>query len=174
MNKKKRRRNLILYFQQGGLNLVFKIFMCPIHRQLRIPKVETCSPQKDCPTASSVSLVCECSLRLGDNIYLIPCTYVSIVQLALEQHRFELCGSTHTWILFFSKYVIGPPYLWALNPWIPPTTNGKFHPWLVEFTGEESNYEIECLWIFIYRGGPGSNSVWIQRNESICNENWFY
>lgn len=93
VNKKKRRRNLILYFQQGELNLVFKIFMCPIHGQLRIPKVETCSPQKDCPTAYSVSLACECSLKLGDDIYLIPCTYVSIVQLALEQHRFELCGS---------------------------------------------------------------------------------
>ena len=67
--------------------------------------------------------------------------------LILEQQRFELCGSTHTRIFFFSgKYVVGPLYLWALNPWIPQTTNGKFHPWLVEFTGAESIDTEGQLW----------------------------
>ena len=48
---------------------------------------------------------------------------------------------------FFSgKYVVGPLYLWALNPWIPQTTNGKFHPWLVEFTGAESIDTEGQLW----------------------------
>ena len=105
MGEKKRGSKLILHFQWGELNLVFSMFVCPIHGRLRILKVEKCSPHKECPTAYSVSLVCECSLTATVQIYLIPCTCVSTVQLALEQHRFELW--VHLYVDFFFNQHIG-------------------------------------------------------------------
>ena len=34
-------------------------------------------------------------------------------QLILEQHKFELCGSTHAWTVFNSKYV--PHSQWVIE-----------------------------------------------------------
>ena len=105
MGEKKRGSKLILHFQRGELNFVFSMFVCPIHGQLRILKVEKCSSHKECPTAYSVSLVCECSLTARVQIYLILCTCVSTVQLALEQHRFELW--VYLYVDFFFNQHIG-------------------------------------------------------------------
>ena len=77
------------------------------------------------------------------------------IQLTPEQHEFELCGSTYMWI-FFSQYVLQHYVIHCwLNLWIRNCryigpTMGLDHPW-----------------IFVFKVGPGTNPLWILRNDCI-------
>ena len=74
------------------------------------------------------------------------------VQLALEQHEFELHKSTYTWI-FFNKYTVGPLYLRAPIHGLkqPQIANLIHNLWLVE--SEDSN-----PWIWRVGYGTGAYS----------------
>lgn len=40
------------------------------------------------------------------------------IQLTLEQHGFEWCGSIYTWTFKLNLVFIEPPYLWASHLWL--------------------------------------------------------
>lgn len=43
---------------------------------------------------------------MGEDSELIGKMFLYQSKLTLEQHVFELSGSTHTWIYFFMKYIL--------------------------------------------------------------------
>ena len=57
-------------------------------------------------------------------------------QVTHEQCRFQLRGSTYTWI-FSHKYTVDSPYSWVSHPQIQPNVDWNFSLWLVESVAVE-------------------------------------
>ena len=89
-------------------------------------------------------------IPLLDIIYIICTTYIHHIYVYthtvdFEQHGFELCGSTYLQIFF--------------NSWLNPCM------WNYRYRGPTMG--LEHLWILISVAGPGTNPLWILKDDCI-------